>query len=183
MRMRHFAYLPLFVALIALPTPCDAKKPEPPAPQTPAPAPLAQIEGMLDFDEISVGESASRSWTIKNAGNAPLQILALTYPDSLSGSIKPATVAPGGAVKMEVKFSPTKAGSMEDVVIITTNGGKLEVPVTGSAKEVSGLLEIAKETPFDKVPAGRKATGSLILRNTGNAPLTIAAITQHRTSE
>ena len=174
--MRHFACLPLFAALLAVPTACDAKKPEPP-PQQQAPAPIAQIEGKLDFSEISVGESAAKSLTIKNAGNAPLEVSAISYPESLSGPNKPATVSPGGTLAIEVKFSPTKAGAAQGAVAISTNGGKLEVPVTGSAKEVMGVLELAKQTPFEKVTVGEKATGTLILRNTGNAPLTIAGLT------
>ncbi|MFM8983133.1 MAG: SUMF1/EgtB/PvdO family nonheme iron enzyme, partial [Spartobacteria bacterium] len=175
--MRHFAYLPLFVALLAVPTACDAKKPETPAPQQPAPAPIAQLEGKLDFAEISVGESAAKSLTIKNTGNAPLEVSAISYPENFSGPNKPATVSPGGTLAIEVKFSPTKAGAAQGVVTITSNGGKLEVPANGSAKELIGVLAIAKEGAFDKVPVGEKATCTLILRNSGNAPLTIAGIT------
>lgn len=174
--MRHFAYLPLFVAFLAVPTACDAKKPEPPAQQQPAPASLAQIEGKLDFSEISVGESAAKSLTIKNAGNAPLEVSTISYPESFSGPNKPATVSPGGTLAIDVKFSPAKAGATQGVVTITSNGGKLEVPANGSAKELTGLLQIAKETPFEKVAVGEKATGALILRNTGNAPLNISGL-------
>ena len=140
--MRHFACLPLFAALLAAPTACDAKKPEPP-PQQQAPAPIAQIEGSLDFSEISVGESAAKSLTIKNAGNAPLEISAISYPESLSGPNKPATVSPGGTLAIEVKFSPTKAGTAQGAVAISTNGGKLEVPAIAGTSSFPPLVEIA----------------------------------------
>ena len=167
--MLHFACLPLFVAFLALPTACDAIQS--------APVPLAQIKGELNFSEIFVGESAAKPLTIKNAGNAPLEVSAISYPEGFSGPIKPTKVAPGGTLAIEVKFSPAKTGAAQGVVTITSNGGKLEVPASGSAKELTGLLEIAKPPPFEKVTVGEKATGALILRNTGNAPLNISGLT------
>ena len=174
--MRHFVCLPLFVAFFALSTSCDAKKPETPVPQQPAPAPIGKIEGPLDFADISVGETVSKALTVKNTGTAPLVISAISYPESLSGHDKPATVEPKGTLVINVKFSPTKPGSLQGALVVTSNGGKLEVPATGIAKELSGILELTKETPFDQIPVGEKATGAFILRNTGNAPLSISAI-------
>jgi hypothetical protein len=142
--MRHYVYLPLFVAFLALSTSCDAKKPETPAPQQPAPAPIGKIEGSLDFPDIAVGATTAKSLTIQNTGTAPLVISAISYPESLSGHDKPATLEPNGTLVINVKFSPTKPGSLQGAVVVTSNGGKLEVPVTGAAKELSGILELTK---------------------------------------
>jgi formylglycine-generating enzyme required for sulfatase activity len=174
--MRHSVCLPLFVALLTLTTSCDAKKSETTAPKQPATAPIGKIEGALDFPETAVGKSSAKSFSIKNEGNAPLAISSISYPESLSGPDKPASVEPGATLAIEVKFSPAKPGPLNGIVAVTTNAGKLEVPATGSVKELVGILELTKETPFEKVYVGSITNGWILLRNTGNAPLTITGI-------
>jgi hypothetical protein len=169
--MRHSVCLPLFVALLTLTTSCDAKKSETTAPKQPATAPIGKIEGALDFPETAVGKSSAKSFSIKNEGNAPLAISSISYPESLSGPDKPASIEPGATLAIEVKFSPAKPGPLNGIVAVTTNAGKLEVPATGSVKELIGILELTKETPFEKVYVGSKTNGWILLRNSGNAPL------------
>ena len=173
--MRFFVFFPLLFLLIALAA-CDAKKSEPPvAEQAPA-KPLVEISGSLDFPEIPVGASASKTLTVKNPGAAPL-VVSATYPEALAGADAHFTIEPGAERAIVVIFSPTKPGAFQGVATFTTNAGNQEIPASGFTKELTGILELSSETPFGKVRAGEKAIGSLLLRNIGNAPLEVAAIT------
>jgi hypothetical protein len=76
----------------------------------------------LDFGLVPVGATSTKTLTIKNCGNAPLQINSLTATTGLiSAQHNCAAVAPGSTCTLTVGYSPTDSVSLFDTLTISTN--------------------------------------------------------------
>ncbi|MFY9225853.1 MAG: FG-GAP-like repeat-containing protein, partial [Blastocatellia bacterium] len=101
----------------------------------PVPPAVLQTANRVEFDPVNIGEMATRTITIRNAGG---QDLTFNNPD-VSGSditliTPPRTnrLAANESTSFEVQFSP-KPGSLGDVagnITISSNGGVARIPVT-----------------------------------------------------
>jgi iron transport multicopper oxidase len=106
---------------------------------------------VLDFGEVKVGETVTKSFTLHNGGQAPLRVNK-SQPPGLSIGFQAGvqlpegtTLEPGADLTLEVDFTPTTAGPAQDRWIITADDGQgpqqLAVKgtgVTGSAKASGG---------------------------------------------
>ena len=95
----------------------------------------------LTFPKKAVGvTSASKKITVKNTGNAILNISGITSSGdfALATSPKPcgSTLAVGKTCKIAVTFTPTQTGTRTGNVTITDNapGSPQQVPLTGTGK-------------------------------------------------
>ena len=173
--MRFF--IPAFVLCLTLAA-CDSKKPNatpPPSSEaTPAAKPL--LEGNLDFPETEVGEKSTKSLTLKNPGTTHLNVIGVSYPEGFSGEDEPFSIDPGASRTLEVIFSPGRAGSFSGPIAVAAGDSSVEIPATGSAKEKTGILVLSGNLTFGEIPVGETATSTLILKNTGTAPLHVAGL-------
>jgi iron transport multicopper oxidase len=106
---------------------------------------------LLDFGDVKVGQTVTRSFTLHNGGQAPLRVNK-SQPPGLSIGFKAGvqlpegtTLEPGADLTLEVDFTPTAAGPAQDRWIITADDGQgpqqLGVKgtgVTGSVKASGG---------------------------------------------
>jgi hypothetical protein len=90
----------------------------------------------VNFGNVSVGSTASRSVTLTNTGNSNLMIshTALTGANlSLSGG-SPVTLSPSQSITLTVQYSPTSAASTAGslAIVSNANGAPSAIPISGN---------------------------------------------------
>jgi len=136
------------------------------------PAPVS-----LSFGGVAIGRNTSSAVTFTNVGGAPATILSVqpcAAPFSVTGLPAPSTVlAPQQAVTATVLFAPTQAGQFDDQLVLVTDQGAVEVPMSGvSASE--GKLQLSTATlDFGQVRVGDTAQQSFTISNGGGTRLRV----------
>lgn len=139
----------------------------------------------LTYGSQRVGTAApTQLVTVTNTGDATLEVRQPTFTGlaaadySASPAAGCASVAPQGTCAVTITFTPTVAGTRTATMTIVSNdpGAAPTVALTGTGTTSAILL---KSTTLDlgKVRAGRTATKSMSLTNSGTAPLNISALT------
>ena len=153
----------------------------------PTPTRIIGIMGNLSFGPVNVGSTAQKTITLRNTGISPLTISGITLPAGFSGNWS-GTIAPGGTQDVNVTFTPTAAQTYNGTVTIASNStsGTNTIACSG----IGIAAEIACEEPagidrnngstilFGSLPRGFTSTPfkTIVIRNVGNAPLTITGI-------
>src|SRR6185436_19131319 len=95
-------------------------------------------------------------------------------PFTISGLPAPgATMAAGAEVTATVTFAPTATGVFTDVVELTTTGGDIEVPISGTATTAPHMVLSATSIPYGDVAIGASRSLSFTVSNDGGAPLAL----------
>ena len=152
---------------------------------------LTLSDSSLNFGDVEMGSTGVQQLTLTSSGTAPVtissatiagqnfQITSVQYPAGTTGW--PATLNPGQQVVLSITFSPNAATSFNGNLALTSDasGGTANVPLsgTGDAVPAADLTLSTTSVNFGQVQIGSKVTRSLTLTSTGNAPLTISAIT------
>lgn len=146
----------------------------------------------LSWGEVKVGESVTKSFSVKNTGSTDLTIGSIRVvasdntvnppyftltPDS------PCTLSPDKSMPFSVVFAPESAGEYNAVVSLKSNAvnatqGTSTVWLSGTGVKAQGYLEIVSgdSLDFGNVYLGTSETLYAKIRNTGNAPLNILGI-------
>jgi Abnormal spindle-like microcephaly-assoc'd, ASPM-SPD-2-Hydin len=125
------------VALIA--SACGGNSTTPSSTPPPAPATrVITVSGDLAFGNVNIGESATRTFTISNSGNAALTFTSLsavggTGITGYAANPTSGTVSPGGSITVSLRFSPTAAGFFSHVLTVVGDqtGGGAAINVSG----------------------------------------------------
>ncbi len=142
--------------------------------------PVAVYTPNVDFGNVEINTTSTVSVTIQNTGNAALTVTAITglaAPFTHTGGAT--TIAAGSSYTFNVTFSPTTTtGSpfSDTINIATTELGTKTIALTGTAT----ATPVAVYTPnvdFGNVEINTTSTVSVTIQNTGNAALTVTAIT------
>ena len=152
---------------------------------------LTLSDSSLNFGDVEMGSQAVQQLTLTSSGTAPVtissataagqnfKISSATYPAGITGW--PATLNPGQQVVLSITFSPDAAALFSGNLALTSDasGGTANVPLsgTGVAVPAADLTLSPTSISFGQVMVGSKATKSLTLTSSGNAPLAISAIT------
>ncbi len=115
-----------------------------PAPTPPPPAELSELEVAapnepeLIFSGVQGASSEAQTITLRNIGDAPLELTALNVSGADAGAFaltappQPLTIEPGGAVDAAVAFAPTVAGSQSaEVQVVGAGGQALSIDLYG----------------------------------------------------
>ena len=98
---------------------------------------LSVLPASLTFTNVTVNSTASKTVTISNTGNAPLNIGSITQAGSSAFSFSPASlpaIAAGGSATLTVTYAPTVVGTEPvSAITITSNGGNATVSLAGTA--------------------------------------------------
>lgn len=140
---------------------------------------LAASSTALNFGSVTVGSSSALSLTLTSNGTAPVTImnLALNAPFSIAPTTLPVQLQPGQQLALQVTFSPQAAGG--DTAELTVNSDASSGPLlvslggTGVAASVPVLQVNSTSLAFGQVVVGQSASRTLVISNTGQAPLTI----------
>ena len=98
--------------------------------------------GGLEFGSVNVGNSQTQIVTLSHLGGGNLLVSGLTLhpwgsPGFSIGLTAPQTVAAGGMLDIPVTFAPTVAGAATNTLVITTDAGTVEVPLSGTGVYVA----------------------------------------------
>jgi len=103
---------------------------------TPPPAPAIALTGDLAFGNVTIGQSATRTLTISNPGNATLTVNSLSYPTGFSGNWSSGTIAAGASQDVTVTFAPNAVQTFSGNITVNSNatsGTNTTIAVSGAA--------------------------------------------------
>ena len=149
-------------------------------------APDASIDPVTNaFGDVTVGGSASTTFTVGNDGTSDLHISSIGISGSARFSVTggtctaPGTVLPAGPdCTIEVTYAPLSAVASNGSLVVVTDGGTVSATLSGTG--VAGAAPIASlpagPIDFGTVVIGSSNPEDVTLTNTGNAPLTVNSI-------
>jgi hypothetical protein len=142
----------------------------------------------VDFGNVPVHTSGSRSLTLTNTGTTALTVTKIQlsgqgYSTSGGSLAVKKVVNAGSSLEFSVVFTPIQAGDVQGNLLITTTADSipLAVKLDGMGVVASGGSHGIEATPpsvnFGNVTVGTTDTQTMRLRNTGTTDLTITKIT------
>ncbi|CAN2045008.1 hypothetical protein GMMP13_1670001 [Candidatus Magnetomoraceae bacterium gMMP-13] len=137
---------------------CSGSKPDTEQPCTGGdcvtPTKIIRLTGNLDFGNVEVNNTATRTLTIWNDGNATLNVDSISYPNGFSGNWNGGDINSGGNKEITITFSPTSETNYSGMVNVSSDktSGTNTISISGTgASEPSPILSV---TPaFQSVPA------------------------------
>jgi hypothetical protein len=146
------------------------------------------LSGTLAIGSVTVGQSASATFTISNSGTTTLTVSSLTLSATVSSayaaSFTSGPIAAGASQAVNVKCSPPAAQDYS--ATITVNGdqtsGANTIPVSCVGVLAPGvaatrIIGVSGNLAFGNVAVGQTASSTFTITNTGNSTLTITNIT------
>ena len=132
-------------------------------------------EAFRHIGSASVGSSATRTLTIQNKGNAPLNVSNITSSDGhIDVGLTNFSVPPGGSQDVEVTFTPTSVGTVYSTLTIESNDP--EAPVVGLIINGTGTggsdLQIARQVLFTANRDGNQEIYTMNADGSGQTRLT-----------
>ena len=128
----------------------------------------AQLE--VVFGATAVGERAETTVGIRNSGGGTLSLLGADVERGLAFVVPPldaaAELAAGCSAPVTLEFAPTTPGVHTDTLVVTTDIGSLEIPVTGVG-DGADIQPSTKAVEFGPLPEGCTRQHSLLLYNYG----------------
>lgn len=147
-------------------------------------APAIEVEPRaLDFWSVAGGEVETLTFTVRNVGDALLQVEDITLEASASFALLDSELAfdlgPGEARELTVSFSPLEpAEQTGEVRVFSDDTERPEVPVTVAGEGRAPSLQIDPEVyDFGELPPGCGDAVELLLQNVGNDTLTVSGLT------
>ncbi|MEH2065372.1 MAG: choice-of-anchor D domain-containing protein [Nostoc sp.] len=144
----------------------------------------------INFGEIIVGNTLTKTFTIKNTGTAALNLSDLQLPDgfSLVGTL-PTSVAPYASTTISVALDATTVGTYSGSLILNNNDSDespFDFAISGTVKPVpvpeiqvlNGTVDIADGSTtainFGNTTVGDILTKTFTINNTGTAALNLS---------
>jgi Abnormal spindle-like microcephaly-assoc'd, ASPM-SPD-2-Hydin/Putative Ig domain len=134
---------------------------------------------LLDFGSVTVNQTNSRSFKVKNTGDTALSISGVSAPGA------PFTVTPTGSAQLPpnaeltftVTYKPTVVGSSNASFVISSNAQNKTVALSGQG--VTPTLDVnTLNMNFGSAKVGQSAQDQfLIITNNGTATITLTNIT------
>jgi hypothetical protein len=126
----------------------------------------------LEFGDVVVDSTRSKTFLLSNTGTAPLTMGVPMASASYTVSGDTACGQPipvGQSCTLTVTYAPVALGAKQGTVTVPTNMGDLPVTLTGTGTSALGLLQIspAASIAFGSVESGTSATSTITLTNTG----------------
>ncbi|HWB12601.1 MAG TPA: choice-of-anchor D domain-containing protein, partial [Pirellulales bacterium] len=146
--------------------------------------------GSDSFGSVTVGSSDTKSFTVDNTGSSSLSVSSVNLPSgyTLNTSL-PLTIAPNQSSTLTVSLNTSTAGTYGGTMSVTSNSTQnnpfsvsLSGTVTAPAAPVMSLADgsttIASggNDSFGDVTQGSTANKTFTVKNTGNASLSVSAI-------
>lgn len=137
----------------------------------------------LDFGIVTNSATITRTLTISNTGNGPLQLGAIGLSGAASFTIVTnpcanAILAPGGSCNVVLRFTPTTAGPQAATLQIPSDAANspTNVALSGSLVLTPALCVSPNPVAFGSVSLGTTNDRTLTLRSCGYAALTVNSV-------
>lgn len=151
----------------------------------PAPA-IALTPATLSFGSVVLGNSATLTAQLRNAGTATLNVTGISLCSGSSAEFgwspaAPLSIAPGQATTLTVTYQPTAAGTDSGCLAIASNDMaspvvNLGVGGTGVAQAVPAVALSPASLDFGTVTVGSSASRTAMVQNTGTGPLSVTGL-------
>jgi len=99
------------------------------------------LYGDMEFGDTTVGTIARQTLTVRNHGNAALDVFSISLPAGFSSSLS-GVVAPGGSISALVMFSPAGVAEYGGTITVQSNktGGADTIGISGTGTAVPDPL-------------------------------------------
>lgn len=137
----------------------------------------------LAFGNVAVGATSDRTVTVRNAGTAPMKLLALAATGGRFSIVSPGPVSipVGGTQAVTVRFSPLAAGAQSGSLIVSTSdpthrSASVSLSGTGGGSGPDIALD-GESLDFGSGPVGTPITLTVSVSNPGSSALTVTSVT------
>ena len=143
---------------------------------------LLPIAG-LDFGEVEIGESATNSATLKNAGSIAAGLSQIAIADAQAPfaiDVVQNTLEPGRETQIHITFAPEHGDSFATELIVSSpNLGNLSIPLMGKSVAPDAAFSPLPEVgiDFETVELGQQLRRRVVVLNQGQADLRIEKAT------
>jgi trimeric autotransporter adhesin len=153
---------------------------------TAAAAAAASLTGSLAFGSVNVGTaSTAQTATLSNTGNATLTLGTLATGSTeftVTGGtcVAGGSVAAAGSCTVIIGFTPSAAGARSANLVVTHSAASAQssTALSGTGVALSPVIGVSPTTlSFSQTNATTSAAQTITVSNSGNAPLTISALT------
>jgi hypothetical protein len=142
--------------------------------------PVSLAPAEMDFGGVDVGQSASETLVVTNAGDAALRVSLLVEGDGffLDGQrVRVLDLEPQGQLELAVSFAPSRGGAAEGAVVAELCGAGCGPRVSLSGEGLAPRIEAEpRVVDLGEVPEGQSASEVLTLSNAGVGNLTISSM-------
>ena len=150
----------------------------------PRPVPAITVqETAIDFGTVEAAQTVQKTFTVKNTGTAPLEIIGIERDDVSGLTFEPSvfTLAPNGSQTVTVTFPSSTAGEFSGSINILSNDLErakltLSFSVIVQAAPVPVLAVQESAINFGTVEVAQMVQQMITITNTGTAPLEITGI-------
>lgn len=133
------------------------------------------------FGSTVLNTTVTQNVTFTNTGAASLTITGVTKPTTPFGATgTPAvnsTLPPGGSFTATLSYKPTATGSHSGRLVVSSTGGNITVTLSGVGVAAPKLASSPASLAFGTIAVNTTSTKTLVISNSGGAPLTITSCT------
>ena len=150
----------------------------------PAAGSLSASPSSITFGDTVVGSATAQNITLINGGGSVVTVTTAPTVSgaafSITGLALPLALGPGQSVTFSARFSPAAAGNATGSISIASDAPISPTVVSLSGNGIAPILTVTA-TPssinFGDVSVGATDTRNVTVTNTGNASVTISALT------
>ena len=140
---------------------------------------IISLTGNLNFGEVTLGESKTRTLTISNTGDESFEVTNIVLSNGFSVDWASGTIAGGSTKEVEVTFQPTSeqeySGKLE--VVSDAEEGEGEVSVSGiGVGTKTSVISLSGNLAFGQVTIGESKTRTLTISNQGDKSFDVTSI-------
>lgn len=144
-----------------------------------AAAELTVEKGSHDFGSLPQGKKVQHNFTIKNSGDAPLQIKKLNA-DCGCTAAKPSSsvIQPGKSGEIQVTFDSTNfSGKVHKTVVLSSNAGKTPNYTFKLEADIEETLQVKpRQLSLGPIAAGATKQASLTVLNKGDSSVKLLSV-------
>ena len=148
---------------------------------------LRALKDTINFDTVTIGNSALRMLSVTNAGAAPLMLLGQSVSGAdaaafVLNTALPLTLQPNETRQLEYRFQPQGLNPAQATATLASNdpvNPAKDIVLLGQGVAVSVPIIMANTSPvtFTNTEVGKSSYSHIDISNAGDAPLRISGIT------